>query len=31
MMIEVTWMQPYLASMVNKKLPEDVVEAQRKV
>jgi hypothetical protein len=25
MMIEVTWMQPYLAYMINKKLPEDVV------
>jgi hypothetical protein len=29
MMVEVTWMQPYLAYMVNKTLPEDVVEAQR--
>jgi hypothetical protein len=28
-MVEVTWMQPYLAYMVNKTLPEDVVEAQR--
>jgi hypothetical protein len=27
MMVEVTWMQPYLAYMINKKLPEDVVEA----
>jgi hypothetical protein len=29
MMIEVTWMQPYLAYMVNKTLPKDVVEARR--
>jgi ribonuclease HI len=29
MMIEVTWMQPYLAYMLNKKLPEDIVEARR--
>jgi hypothetical protein len=29
MMVEVTWMQPYLAYMVNKTLPKDVVEAQR--
>jgi hypothetical protein len=29
MMIEVTWMQPYLAYMINKQLPEDVVEARR--
>jgi hypothetical protein len=29
MMVEVTWMQPYLAYMVNKTLTEDVVEAQR--
>jgi ABC-type enterochelin transport system permease subunit len=29
MMVEVTWMQPYLAYMVNKKLPEDAVEARR--
>jgi hypothetical protein len=28
-MVEVTWIQPYLAYMVNKTLPEDVVEAQR--
>jgi hypothetical protein len=28
-MVEVTWMQPYLAYMINKTLPEDVVEAQR--
>jgi hypothetical protein len=28
-MVEVTWMQPYLAYMVNKTLPKDVVEAQR--
>jgi hypothetical protein len=27
MMIEVTWMQPYLAYMLRKKLPEDMVEA----
>jgi hypothetical protein len=27
MMVEVTWMQPCLAYMVNKKLPEDVVQA----
>jgi hypothetical protein len=29
MMIEDTWMQPYLAYMINKKLPEDAVEAKR--
>jgi hypothetical protein len=29
MMVEVTWMQPYLAYMVNKTLPKDVVEARR--
>jgi hypothetical protein len=29
MMVEVTWMQPYLAYMLQKTLPEDVVEAQR--
>jgi ribonuclease HI len=29
MMVEVTWMQPYLAYMVNKILREDVVEARR--
>jgi hypothetical protein len=29
MMIEETWMQPYLAYMVNKQLPKDVVEAKR--
>jgi hypothetical protein len=28
-MVEVTWMQPYLAYMVNKTLPEDVDEARR--
>jgi ribonuclease HI len=28
-MLEVTWIQPYLAYMVNKTLPEDVVEARR--
>jgi hypothetical protein len=29
MMVEVTWMQPYLAYMLNKTLPKDVVEARR--
>jgi ribonuclease HI len=29
MMIEIPWMQPYLAYFVNKELPEDPVEAQR--
>jgi hypothetical protein len=29
MMIEETWMQPYLAYMVNKTLPKDTVEAKR--
>jgi ribonuclease HI len=29
MMIEEAWMQPYLAYMTNKKLPEDAVEAKR--
>jgi hypothetical protein len=29
MMIEETWMQPYLAYMVNKTLPEDTVEAKK--
>jgi hypothetical protein len=29
MMIEDAWMQPYLAYMINKKLPEDTVEAKR--
>jgi ribonuclease HI len=29
MMIEETWMQPYLAYMINKKLPEDAKEAKR--
>jgi hypothetical protein len=29
MMVEVTWMQPSLAYMINKTLFEDVVEAQR--
>jgi hypothetical protein len=29
MMVEVTWMQPYLANMINKTLPEDVVKARR--
>jgi hypothetical protein len=27
MMVEVTWIQPYLAYMVNKILPKDMVEA----
>jgi hypothetical protein len=29
MMLEVTWMQPYLAYLINKKLPDDIVEARR--
>jgi hypothetical protein len=29
MMIEETWMQPYLAYMINKTLPEDIIEAKR--
>jgi hypothetical protein len=29
MMIEETWMQPYLAYMINKMLPEDTVEEKR--
>jgi hypothetical protein len=29
MLIEETWMQPYLAYMVNKALPEDTVQAKR--
>jgi hypothetical protein len=29
MMVEVTWMQPYVAYMLHKTLLEDVVEAQR--
>jgi hypothetical protein len=29
MMIEETWMHPYLAYMINKTLPEDTVEARR--
>jgi hypothetical protein len=29
MMIEETWIQPYLAYMINKALPEDTVEARR--
>jgi hypothetical protein len=29
MMIEETWMQPYLAYMINKTLPKDTVEARR--
>jgi hypothetical protein len=29
MMIEETWMQPYLAYMMNKTLPEDTIKARR--
>jgi hypothetical protein len=29
MMTKETWMQPYLAYMRNKTLPEDIVEARR--
>jgi hypothetical protein len=29
MMVEVTWMQPYLAYMLHKTLPKDFVEARR--
>jgi ribonuclease HI len=29
MMIEETWMQPYLAYMINKTLPKDAIEAKR--
>jgi hypothetical protein len=29
MMIEETWMQPYLAYMMNKRLPEDTLEKRR--
>jgi hypothetical protein len=29
MMVEETWMQPYLEHMINKTLPEDTVEARR--
>jgi hypothetical protein len=29
MIVEETWMQPYLAYMINKQLPEDAVEAKR--
>jgi hypothetical protein len=29
MMVEVKWMQPYLAYMLNKTLPEDVVEVRQ--
>jgi hypothetical protein len=29
MMVEETWMQPYLAYMINKTLPKDMVEARR--
>jgi hypothetical protein len=29
MMIEETWMQPYVAYMINKALPDDTVEAKR--
>jgi hypothetical protein len=28
-MIEVTWMQPYLAYLLNKELPDNHVEARR--
>jgi hypothetical protein len=28
MMVEVTWMQQYLAYMLNKTLPKDVIEAR---
>jgi hypothetical protein len=31
MMIEETWMQPYLAYMVNKILPKDMVQAKRMI
>jgi hypothetical protein len=31
MMVEITWMQPYLAYMLHKMLPKDVVEARRTV
>jgi hypothetical protein len=31
MMVEETWMQPYLAYMINKTLPEDTAEARRKI
>jgi hypothetical protein len=29
MMIKETWMQPYLAYMINKTLPKDTVESRR--
>jgi hypothetical protein len=29
MMVDVTWMQPYLAYMAHKTLPKDVVKARR--
>jgi hypothetical protein len=29
MMVQETWMQPYLAYMINKTLPEDTIEARR--
>jgi hypothetical protein len=29
MMIKETWMQPYLAYMINKIVPEDVIKARR--
>jgi hypothetical protein len=29
MMVEETWMQPYLGYMINKTLPKDTVEARR--
>jgi hypothetical protein len=28
-MVKITWMQPYLAYMLNKIQPEDVIEARR--
>jgi hypothetical protein len=31
MMVEETWMQPYLAYMINKTLPKDTVEARRTI
>jgi hypothetical protein len=31
MMIEETWMQPYLAYMMNKTLPQDVIESRRTI
>jgi hypothetical protein len=29
MMIEETWMQPYMAYIINKTLPKDTVEAKK--